>query len=415
MTTDAKVGLLLGLVFIVIIAFVINGLPDFVKTLNDKTVVETAVTTQTGGNLVIEPAVVDVARSLQQGHSNLRYVEASSQTTALDTYAGSSQATEAVATEDSSQSPSDAIASENTTSQSGFSNTVSSVQENPTLILPQVQQEQQAAQQRMQLNPQLNQTRQAAQDTVSQIEPPVTSQPAKTAVIQQAVAGKSHVVGKGESLGSIAKKYYGSEVGNQRSTIQMLYEANKSVLDSPNKVNIGDKLVIPKVAAAQDKPAESAVSKEAPTPRTDTLLDKFKGVFVSAEKKDEVVVDNSTVEEKPKEKVSDKSDKKVTVPPVKNKTVTAAATMKDAIQSDDKPKVAEKQDEKDAVVPVKNKTATMIATMDYTIQNGDNPYKIAEKFLGDGDRYPEIIALNKGKLANPSRLVVGTKIKVPKR
>ena len=31
MTTDAKVGLLLGLVFIVIIAFLINGLPDFLK------------------------------------------------------------------------------------------------------------------------------------------------------------------------------------------------------------------------------------------------------------------------------------------------------------------------------------------------------------------------------------------------
>ena len=29
MTTDAKIGLLLGLVFIVIIAFVINGLPSF--------------------------------------------------------------------------------------------------------------------------------------------------------------------------------------------------------------------------------------------------------------------------------------------------------------------------------------------------------------------------------------------------
>ena len=31
MTTDAKVGLLLGLVFIVIIAFLINGLPDFLR------------------------------------------------------------------------------------------------------------------------------------------------------------------------------------------------------------------------------------------------------------------------------------------------------------------------------------------------------------------------------------------------
>ena len=36
MTSDAKVGLLLGLVFIIIIAFVINGLPDFLQPDNEK-------------------------------------------------------------------------------------------------------------------------------------------------------------------------------------------------------------------------------------------------------------------------------------------------------------------------------------------------------------------------------------------
>jgi hypothetical protein len=36
MTSDAKIGLLLGLVFIFIIAFVINGLPRFRSTIGDK-------------------------------------------------------------------------------------------------------------------------------------------------------------------------------------------------------------------------------------------------------------------------------------------------------------------------------------------------------------------------------------------
>jgi hypothetical protein len=34
MTADAKVGLLLGLFFIVIIAFLVNGLPNFIQEEN---------------------------------------------------------------------------------------------------------------------------------------------------------------------------------------------------------------------------------------------------------------------------------------------------------------------------------------------------------------------------------------------
>ena len=98
MTTDAKVGLLLGLVFIVIIAFVINGLPDFVHSFKDKPVVETAVTTQTGSNLVIDPGIVEVARSLPMGRTNLRYAQPSSQVMNLDAYAGGSDLPQTVET-----------------------------------------------------------------------------------------------------------------------------------------------------------------------------------------------------------------------------------------------------------------------------------------------------------------------------
>ncbi|GEM_PF-739512 len=394
MTTDAKVGLLLGLVFIVIIAFVINGLPDFVRTLKDKPVVETAVTTQTGGNLVIEPAVVDVARSLQQGRTNLRYTEAPSQTIALDTAAGSSQTIEV-----------QPEASSDTAPQSSFSNTVTAVnpQDNPALVLPQVQQDRQWSRdgQAIPADSQLTQTQQAARDTVSVVEPVVMPQPAKTQAIQpQTIAGKSHVVGEGESLGAIAKKYYGPEVGNQRATIQMLYDANKSVLESPNKVKIGDKLIIPKIAATSAKPVELA------KPKSETLMDKFKGVFVSADKKDETAVKNAAVEEKPRATVAEK------------KVVVKKEQQPAAIAIEEKPKVssaAKKGPDKTVVLPVKTKTALMPATIDYTIQSGDNPYTIAKKFLGDGDRYPEIIAMNKDKLTNPSKLVVGTQIRVPKR
>jgi nucleoid-associated protein YgaU len=44
MTSDAKVGLLLGFVFIITIAFLINGLPDFLKSASAEEPVRTSVT-----------------------------------------------------------------------------------------------------------------------------------------------------------------------------------------------------------------------------------------------------------------------------------------------------------------------------------------------------------------------------------
>ncbi len=44
MTSDAKVGLLLGFVFIITIAFLINGLPDFLKSASAEELVRTSVT-----------------------------------------------------------------------------------------------------------------------------------------------------------------------------------------------------------------------------------------------------------------------------------------------------------------------------------------------------------------------------------
>ncbi len=411
MTTDAKVGLLLGLVFIVIIAFVINGLPDFVGKFKDKpAVVETAVTTQTGGNLVIEPAVVDVARSLQQGRTNnLRYVDSPSESDAAESLSGESQTTENVA---------GAAESQNTLA-------TSDSQANATLAQPQTQEGQPQAEL---LSPQLTQTQRAAQTTVSQVETAVTPQP-KTAAVQTAtISGKTHIVTEGESLASIAKKYYGPEFGNQRAIIEAIYKANKSVLDSPNKVRIGDKLIIPTLAQEQKKPAveEKTESK--------SLMDKFKDVFVSTEKKAETAAKPGESEDKP---AADSDSTKTTVKKPQAVAKTNISDDKPAIIvsekkiSDKKPAVVTKTNpvenkplasvsskkaaDVSAVTEKKNKPEPKVQGVSYTIQSGDNPYKIAEKLLGDGNRYPEILALNRDRIKNPSKLVVGTQIIVPKR
>lgn len=47
----------------------------------------------------------------------------------------------------------------------------------------------------------------------------------------------------------------------------------------------------------------------------------------------------------------------------------------------------------------------------YTVVSGDTFWKIAQKFYGDGERWPEIADAN--KITDPRRLSVGTKLEIP--
>lgn len=57
---------------------------------------------------------------------------------------------------------------------------------------------------------------------------------------------------------------------------------------------------------------------------------------------------------------------------------------------------------------------TVRTTIDYTVKRGDSLWKIAERQLGDGTRFTEIVDLNKGVLnGRPDFIVSGTVLKVP--
>lgn len=358
MTADAKVGLLLGLVFIGIIAFVINGLPDFIHSAREKPVVETAVTTQTGSNLVIEPAVVDAARNLQEKRTSVRYVQPPSDVMVPDQHAGGSDGSSATPEQlVSGNTVSSAVGAEKS-SQPGSTVAVVKPQEpQPSLV-----------------NPQVDQTVQVAQQTAAQIQQQNRpDNPAAPKTLQKPVAGANHVVQDGESLAVIAKKYYGQEEGNRKSTIQMLYEANKNILESPDKIQVGDQLVIPKVKSAAAPQAVPAKKESA----AGALLDKFKNVFTLADSKK----NNMAVKEIFKEKDVSKN------------------VSKDSITGDKKTE----------------KPQSLKGVTEYTVQSGDYLYKIARKFLGDNDRYPEIAELNRDVLTNGDHLQVGMKLKIPKR
>ncbi|MBP8305410.1 MAG: LysM peptidoglycan-binding domain-containing protein [Phycisphaerae bacterium] len=98
-----------------------------------------------------------------------------------------------------------------------------------------------------------------------------------------AVSGwpKTHVVKEGDSLEAIAKHFYGEREGAKPSSITRIFEANKTILKSPDRLSIGQKLTVPAPAgtaapqpvqpATSPRPAVAATPSAAPSQRVYTI------------------------------------------------------------------------------------------------------------------------------------------------
>ena len=183
MTTDAKVGLLLSLIFIVAITFVINGLPDFLSK-NDKAPdtagyvnhykeQQPALVGPTSRNIATDlrhkPVITVVTKSPEVEQNSL---------TEKRYQAILPAAEEAVKTE------------------AADINTV--------------------------------------KEEVVEIKP-----------LEEQKFATVYVVCSGDSLAEIAKKMYGPENGKKLASVEKIYNANKNTLESIDQIQIGQKLIIP--------------------------------------------------------------------------------------------------------------------------------------------------------------------------
>lgn len=229
MTADAKVGLLLGLFFIVIIAFLVNGLPNFIQEENTSPP-DVAIVTSTRQDMVLGDNVPEVVHRLYPPRAENRQTV---------------------------QSPQEPIV---------FG---ASPGQTPEIEIPEI---------------------------ITQHQTPAVVVNTPSTVIQEPVAApdfKTHIVKPGESLPVIAKKHYGPEEGNRRIVIQKLYEANSSVLKSPDHVRVGDKLLIPKLDAILN-PSTGVVKTPNPS---ESLLEKFSGMFKKVDEKESASVSEYRVQE----------------------------------------------------------------------------------------------------------------------
>ena len=179
MASEAKIGLLLGLVIIFIIAFVLNELPRFGDSTN-------------GG----PPDGFEVEQALGIGTNVRDHINMSASTEPVKEQSGNR----------SSQ--------ENSEDTSSYAS------------LPAIQP----------IPP----------------EPPADRAPGASGyeAIKQTVSGLHHIVSEGETLADIAKKFYGPFEGNRRANVFRIFAANRELLKSPDKIRVGQKLVIPRLVSS---------------------------------------------------------------------------------------------------------------------------------------------------------------------
>ncbi|UCC98129.1 MAG: LysM peptidoglycan-binding domain-containing protein [Phycisphaerales bacterium] len=212
MTSDAKIGLLLGLIFIFVIAFIINGLPRFRGVTNNSELTTTMVsapngTIGIGGN---ERRVQDdfdwppqaneqpptTAQMPLEEKEDVRFTmklpqEISFITDPLTTEPSNVQVARDV--EPAATPPAE-----------------------PAVPAPQPQ-------------------------TIAEARKPEPVRPA---------APKEYVVCDGDTLADIAKKFYGPEEGNKRANIKRIFEANRQILESVDDIDVGQKLAIPRLGVS---------------------------------------------------------------------------------------------------------------------------------------------------------------------
>ena len=216
MTSDAKIGLLLGLVFIFIIAFVINGLPRFRSTTNGSEMTTNMVSSQND----TQP----IGSRERNAPGVFNWTERSTEQTTEETHPPIEKKEDV---RFKMQLPDDISIVKDTSIMETTDETESPV--------------------------------------VQQVEPPTPAQTTediiesdKSKPVKSIKSDwpKVYIVCQDDTLADIAKKLYGPEQGNRRINVEKIFEANRSLLKSPHEIYVGQKLTIPSPVATETETKE---------------------------------------------------------------------------------------------------------------------------------------------------------------
>lgn len=195
MTSDAKIGLLLGLVFIFIIAFIINGLPRFRSNTNNNELTTNMVSSPNDSMGIAAKerkaqAVFDLVERVPQERADEVPVVSKNEG-AIRFKMPFSQGTSAVKDDLIVETPID--------------------RNKPSALLSETNEK-------------------------TKVNKPRSVEPALP---------KTYVVSEGDNLAVIAQKFYGPDAGNKKMNVIRIFEANRKLLKSLDEIYVGQKLTIP--------------------------------------------------------------------------------------------------------------------------------------------------------------------------
>jgi len=250
MTSDAKIGLLLGLVFIFVIAFIINGLPNLRPQSTKAEQATNAAQDQSLGLADREQKAQETISWDELMENQPRKSPAPQPTPVVKNPESATPTPESVVATDST-APAGRSASPLTPpgSLERVTKGLENIVEYLTLASAPA-----AGQKTTEPAPIIETPKPAAK--LPRAQATETAAVGKLPVTPAASVGRTYIVADGENLASVAKRAYGPEEGNRIVNIQRIYEANRNILKSPDEVRAGQELVIPpaeKPKTVQDK------------------------------------------------------------------------------------------------------------------------------------------------------------------
>ena len=232
MTSDAKIGLLLGLVFIFIIAFVINGLPRFSSNSSELTT-----------NMVSSPDTLGIGSNERKAEEVFNW------------------------TEQPDQEPPEEIQTpieekENVRFKMQLPEDISVVKDTSVMEITEevepIPAESTGPILTESVRPILTESVQPI--STESVEPPAP-EPVPEEIIEvrkpepvrpvRPASPKIYTVSEGDTLADIAKKFYGPEQGNKRANVAKIFEANRQLLKAIDEIYVGQKLLIPPLGSSE--------------------------------------------------------------------------------------------------------------------------------------------------------------------
>jgi len=200
-------------------------------------------------------------------------------------------------------------------------------------------------------------------------------------------AARIYIVRPGDNLTRIAKQVYGS---GSAKYVQAIFAANRDRLTHPDKLIAGAKLLIPEMPVvprqpqAQARTASRRANRSQQSPKARARQSAVRAKPTSGTK-DRLLASGRFVQV---------SDFKPAARTSKRRTAGSDHATRSARGSTQRQAAGRK-------------------ILYYQVRKGDSWYRLARRFLGDGHRWRELYELNRDIFPNPDRLRTGVKIRIP--